>query len=370
MGAFLTSPDGLDWTVVQTVDLLRSGEWMTHVFVVDGRLLATAEGGGVDCPPDTVCPEPDFSPELWTSTDGSHWTPVDSPSWHAAWSNAGAPMFMTAGDGGVLAVGYKGQGVGQPGQKPPPAVPVVFHSDDGMTWEQADLAQGFDHAVFRDAAAFPGGFVIVGRDGVRDPATEVVDPENPLPRGLGRPAAWVSSDGIHWAVAAVDGIEIEGGELSDVEVGADGLFAIGAGSPSSGDATPSGWTSTDGATWHVAGRLGAELPAIDQAPLPGSTVLVSDGRHIVVLARETPGADTMAAWVSTDGASWTSLSFTGSTQAAEDRSVQSTGCAGHVRDRCDGAPGSHRGLRLRQRLVRAVACHAGFTLIPPAGPAG
>ncbi len=308
-GVFLTSPDGLRWTVVQTVDLVRSGEWMTHVFVLNGRLLATAEGGGVDCPPDTTCPPPDFSPELWTSGDGTHWTPVDSPSWHAAWSDAGAPMFMVAGDSGIIAVGYKGQGVGEPGQKPPPAVPVVFHSDDGVAWEQADLSQGFGRAVFRDAVAFGGGFVIVGRDGEPDRGTEVVDPANPIPRGVGRPAAWTSSDGLLWTVATVDGIEIEGGELSDVEAGADGLFAIGAGSPVAGDATPSGWASADGQTWHVVGRLGAELPAVDQV---GDTMLTSDGRHIVVLDREAPGSETMAAWVSTDGVTWAGLSFTGS----------------------------------------------------------
>ncbi len=313
-GVFLTSPDGLGWTVVQTGDLVRSGEWMTHVFVLNGRLLATAEGGGVDCPPDTTCPPPDFSPEMWTSADGTDWTPVNSPSWHAAWSNAGAPMFMVAGDGGIIAVGYQGNGVGEPGQKPPPAIPVVFHSVDGMTWQQADLTQGFDHAMFRDAVAFAGGFVIVGRDGVRDPATEVVD--GPYPLGLGRPAAWVSADGLHWTVAEVDGIEIEGGELSDVEVGADGLFAIGVGSPVAGDAAPSGWVSVDGATWHVAGRLGIDLPAIDQGvnqvPISGSTMLKSDGRHIVVLDRESPGSETMAAWVSTGSESWTRLSFAGS----------------------------------------------------------
>ncbi len=314
-GAFLASPDGLTWTVVQTADLQRSGELMTHVFVVGGRLLATAEGGGVDCPADTACPTPDFSPDLWTSTNGSHWTLVDSPSWHAGWSNAGAPIWMVAGDAGIIAVGYEGRGMGEPGQPPAPNVPMVLHSQDGRTWEQADLAEGFDHAVLRDAVAFPDGFVIVGRDGVRDPATEVVD--GPYRLGLGRPAAWVSADGVHWTVAEVDGIEIEGGELSDVEVGADGLFAIGAGSPIAGDATSSGWVSVDGATWHVVGKLGIDLPAIDQGinqvPGIGSTVLASDGRHIFVLDREAPGSQTMAAWVSTDGATWVRLSFAGST---------------------------------------------------------
>jgi hypothetical protein len=313
-GAFLASTNGLDWTVVQTVDLRREGETMRHLVVVGGRLLAIAEGGSVFCPAETRCPTPDFTPELWTSTDGAHWTAVDSPTWRAAWSNAGAMRWVVAGDAGIIAIGNEGHGVREAGQPSPPAVPVVFHSDDGLAWEQADLAQGFDHAVVMDAAAFSGGFVIVGRDGEPDKLSEVVDRSNPLPRGLGRPAAWVSADGIHWTVAAVDGIEIEGGELSAVKAGADGLFAIGAGSPDAGDATPSGWSSVDGSTWHVVGRLGAELPAIEAGvQQPGYTVLASDGRHIVVLDRDAPGSDTLAAWVSSDGATWIRLALTGST---------------------------------------------------------
>lgn len=312
-GAFLTSADGLAWSIVQTVDLARSGERMTHVFVLDASLLAVAEGGGVDCPAGVACPTPDFSPELWTSPDGSNWTPVDSPSWTAAWSNGGAPMWVVAGAGGVLAVGYAGRGVGEPGRPSTPPIPLVVHSNDGLTWVPADLTVGFEHAVFRDAIALPAGFVIVGRDGLSDPTTEVVDPANPLPLGLGRPAAWASSDGHRWTVSTVDGIEVAGGELSAVEAGADGLFAIGAGAPGAGDAAPSGWSSTDGRVLRVVGRLGENLPAIDQAPLPGSTVLASDGRHILVFDREEPTSDTLAAWVSTDGSTWTRLRLAGST---------------------------------------------------------
>jgi hypothetical protein len=309
-GAFFTSTDGVRWTVVQTVGL-RGDQHLTRVMAVGDRLLAIGEIWSVDCPVGSPCPSPDFSPDLWMSPDGSHWSPVDSPTWHAAW-RTGYPRWVVAGDGGIVAVGYEGQ-VREWGQPLPPAVPLVFHSTDGATWEKADLTHGFDHAVFRDAVAYGGSFVIVGRDGEPDRLSEVVDPLNPVPLGVGRPAAWLSSDGIHWTVATVAGLEIAGGELSVVEAGADGLFAIGAGSPSAGDATPSGWSSADGATWHVVGRLGTDLPAIDQAPLPGSTVLASDGWHIVVLDRQAPGSDAMAAWASTDGATWVRLSFAGST---------------------------------------------------------
>ena len=328
-GAFFSSTDGVRWTVVQTIDL-RPDRHLNRVMVIGDRLLAIVEIWSVDCPAGTVCPTPDFAPELWTSTDGSHWTTVVSPSWHDTWSPGGL-RWVVAGDAGITAVGYEAQ-VREMGQPLPAAIPLVVHSDDGVTWEKADLTQGFSHAVFRDAVAFSGGFVIVGRDGVPDPTTEVVDPANPLPLGVGRPAAWVSADGIHWTVATVDGIEIEGGELSRVVVGADGLFAIGAGSPSAGDATPSGWTSNDGATWHVVGRLGSELPAVDQAssqvPVFGDTVLASDGRHIVILDREAPGSDAMAAWVSTDGATWVPLAFAGSTSLPKIGYYQTGGSQG------------------------------------------
>ena len=311
-GVFLASTNGLKWTVVQTVDMPRSGESMTHVLAVGGRLLAIADGGGAECPAGSTCDSPDLSPSLWTSTDGSSWTSVDSPSWRAALS-LGALRTVAAGDAGFIAVGYKGQ-LSQPGEPSPPAVPLVLHSTDGTTWVRADLTQGFDHAVFREVAAFNGGFVIVGRHGEPDKGTEVVDPSNPMPLGVGRPAAWVSSDGIHWVTAKVDGIKIAGGELSAVKVGADGLFAVGVGASAAAKTSPSGWSSVDGRTWHVVGRLGSELPAIDTGvQLPGDTVLASDGRHIVVLDRKSPSSDALAAWVSSDGVTWIRLAFTGST---------------------------------------------------------
>ncbi len=317
-GAFFTSTDAIHWTVVQEIDRPPLEEWqLTSVVPVGDRLLAIDTLNSVDCPADSSCPTPDWTPDLWTSSDGSHWALLDSPTWRAAWAGGG-PRWIVAGDAGIIAVGYEAQ-THEFLYRPPPAAPLVFHSDDGVTWEQADLALGFDHAVFRDAVAYAGGFVIVGRDGAPDVLTDVYDPADPPPLGVGRPAAWVSADGIHWTVAQVDGIEIAGGELSQVVAGADGLFAIGAGSASAGDATPSGWASPDGRTWHVTGRLGTDLPYIDRVPPqnPGSTFLASNGSHMVVLDRAASDADTMAAWDSTDGQTWVRLAFTGSTDLPE-----------------------------------------------------
>ena len=314
-GLFLASADGVRWSITQEVEL-RPSESFTRILAVGDRLLAVTQVASVSCPAGTPCASPDFTPDLWASSDGAHWTAVDSPTWHAALGGAG-PRWVVSGDAGIIAVGSE-YAMRQPSEPAMPAVPLVVHSDDGVTWQKADLTQGFDHALFRDVVAYPGGFVIVGRDGVEDPRSEVVDPANPTPLGLGRPAAWFSADGVHWSATDVDGVEIAGGELSQVVAGADGLFAVGRGSPTVGDATPSGWSSTDGRTWHAVGSLGSDLPDMDLGAsqpgyVTGVSVLASDGDHIVVLDRAARGAETMAAWVSTDGATWDQLAFTGST---------------------------------------------------------
>lgn len=330
-GLFLASADGVRWSITQEVDL-RPNESLVRILAVGDRLLAVTHVTSVFCPAGTPspCPSAPLTPGLWMSSDGSDWTAVDSPSWSAilGWS---IPQWMVSGDAGLVAVGYEGHPpVDDPAELASvPSVPLILHSDDGITWQQADLTQGFDHAVFRDVVAYPGGFVVVGRDGVRDPLSDVVDPSNPTPLGLGRPAAWVSADGIHWSAADVDGIEIAGGELSRVEAGAQGLFAIGVGSPASGDATPSGWSSTDGRSWHVVGRLGGSVPSIDQGVHePGYTVLTSDGDHIVVLDRAAPTSETMAAWTSTDGVTWRRLAFSGSTDLPKIGDYSAAGAQG------------------------------------------
>jgi hypothetical protein len=310
--AFLTSPDALHWTIAQEL-VLREGRYLTDLVALSDRLLAVASGGGVACVEGSPCPIAELVPDLFSSSDGAHWTAVDSPSWRDAWSLS-APLTMVAGDAGVIAVGYVGYPPAPGGGPPPvpvPSVPLIVHSTDGITWQRADLSTGFEQAVLRDATAYPGGFVVVGRDGQRDPRNEVPDPASPDLLGLGRPAAWVSADGVHWSVGGVDGVELAGGELSRVVAGSGGLFAVGVGAPAAGTA-PCGWSSADGRTWHVIGRVGVDLPALDLDPrAPAFTVLAADGDHIVVLDRAASGVDTMTAWVSDDGARWSRLAFTG-----------------------------------------------------------
>lgn len=87
-----------------------------------------------------------------------------------------------------------------------------------------------------------------------------------------------------------------------VEVDADGLFAIGAGSPSSGDATPSGWTSTDGATWTRLSLTGSTtLPKIGYYDAQGAQGMYVTGATVLPdrIVVSGYGNDTYALWLAT-----------------------------------------------------------------------
>jgi hypothetical protein len=244
------------------------------------------------------------APHLWFTTDGHSWVEIDSPSWRQLWA-ASELMYpqleaATSGPAGVVAVGNVLGGLGYSGK------PIVAFSSDGVTWQEVQLPT--DPAVVRDVVAYDGGFVIAGRDGEPDVLQGGGDPGQPVmpgyAHGLGAAAAWTSHDGRTWTLASVEGVAVPGGELTQVLVGADGLFAVGFNAAPSPQ-EPFGftwWVSTDGATW----RLGAEL----SHDLPGSPALASDGIRMLMLGTPS-GADALYGWVSTDGVSWTPISFTG-----------------------------------------------------------
>jgi hypothetical protein len=132
-----------------------------------------------------------------------------------------------------------------------------------------------------------------------------------LAAGVGKPAAWISTDGRTWRKASVPGDAGAGVGLTRVVAGADGLFALGrrAGSQAATywarGAPTSGWASADGLTWRFVGDLGTYLPYLDG--------LAGDGSHMVLFGRTSATATTLKAWTSTDGVTWTRLAFSGST---------------------------------------------------------
>ncbi len=148
--------------------------------------------------------------------------------------------------------------------------------------------------------------MIVGRVGEADVLGETQAP-------VGRPAAWISPDGVTWLAAEVEGSEAPGASLFTVVAGADGLFATGYATEWTTWQSPrSGWASTDGRSWQLLGEMGTDLPLAIDLPLATGfpTNVVGDGAHMVMFGRE---STELAAWTSLDGVTWTQLAFSGAT---------------------------------------------------------
>lgn len=298
LGTVFSSTDGLHWNVAYQAELPT--DWaFEHVVPLGSGLLAVSNQRGVACEGDAPCPPEGFdvAPRLWYSSNGADWSPIDSQSWRDSLGD-GVPFAVVGGrdgvgSGGVVAVLYDG---------------VVLHSIDGQTWQRAELPAS-EMAIPKDVSAFSGGFVIVGRDGQPDPHSQVtVTP--PIP-GVGRPAAWVSANGIDWVEAAVEGDAVAGGELRDVAAGANGLFAAGIAEAVDTKVHPPthGWASADGLTWSIAGRIGEHLPLFGGALF--AQVLVGDGSRMVIFGPESTESNTTLAFISTDGIDWAPLAFGG-----------------------------------------------------------
>jgi len=277
--AFFTSADGLHWTVTDHFAQGSAEERTGPQFLVHlgTGLLAVSDNDG-------------FSPpNLWRSGDGQTWMTLDSPSWREAWTN-GNLLAVAGGPAGLVAVGSEGLSLMEPGRA------IIVRSTDGTTWTRLDLPSSFDHAVFGSLLGYDGGFVIVGRDGQPD-----ATPEHGGAPGVGKPAAWVSTDGLDWTAAQVEGKAVAGAELNAVAVGADGFFAEGRTDTSR---ARSGWVSADGLTWRLVGKLGTDLP--------DATLVAGDGTRMVMFGRTSCTTTALAAWVSSDGAAWRRLAFSGS----------------------------------------------------------
>lgn len=282
--AFYTSPDAIHWTLAQRQTTPDRNVWVEQVIQVGNRLLAI--GGAVMNAPQQ---KPDFAPFLWRSDDGLHWTRLQSGTWDAAMWGLGVQRLIS-GPEGVLAVSFA-------------ANAVVLHSLDGATWTPVTLPVSV-RAIPMDAIGYSGGFVIVGRDGQPDLFTEVCESSCPPP-GVGRPAAWVSRDGLHWSEASVEGDAVAGGALSRVVAHRAGLLAVGTSSTAdyyAGKLTS--WSSADAQSWSIAG--GARLPA-ETGAYP---VLAGDGEHAVLFGPAPDGAG-LAAWTIADDVSWKRLGSEG-----------------------------------------------------------
>jgi hypothetical protein len=241
-------------------------------------------------------------PLLWRSDDGLTWTVVDSPTWRDIWLPANRLISIAAGPAGLVAAGEVISDCCTWG----PA--VIAYSADGLTWDRLDLSSAFNRAYLSDVTAYPGGFALVGRVGEADVLGGSA--------GVGKPAAWTSPDGMTWLAAEVEGSEAPGASLFTVVAGVDGLFATGYTTEFATWQSPrSGWASTDGRSWQLLGETGTDLPPAIDLPLATGfpTNVVSDGAHMIMFGRE---STELAAWTSLDGVTWTQLAGTEGWSAA------------------------------------------------------
>lgn len=287
--AFFRSSDGVHWAVT---DRFSSGDQFISVMCPD--FVVPASGGLLAL----------GQRRIWSSVDGSSWTEIDSPTWRALWTSDLVELrAVAAGPAGVVAIGSDRDS----------GAAIVAHSTDGRVWERVTLPTQ-EQAIVRDVVSYPGGFVIGGRDGRPDGEAS---PQHPaIVPGIGRPAAWVSSDGVTWAAASVDGTAVQGGLVDQILVGADGLFAIGIDAPADDytGAPITGWASSDGTDWRPIGTLGEDMPPM--------ALFASDGSRIVALGLRPMGADMEpTAWVSIDGTDWSALAVSGSGPSADVRNV-------------------------------------------------
>ena len=192
--AFLTSPDGLHWTVRDQFDpgVVR---FPRELVIVDGELLAFSHPNA-----DALGLPGAWEWRMWRSADGMTWSAVDSQSWRDAWSGlwigpipaswddlqqpiATGLVDVAGGPAGLVAIGNS---YGDDGM-----VPVVLHSTDGRDWSAVGLPADSESPLLHAVVPYGDGFVLVGAVNA-GPVVETATP-----------AAWYSSDGVSWRSGTV-----------------------------------------------------------------------------------------------------------------------------------------------------------------------
>lgn len=297
-GAFFTSSDGLDWTMVQRVTP-GSGRIPHHLVALGDELFAFAQ-----MEMDRLPLGAQYGHVIWSSRSGAEWSDVDSASWREAWTGLWLGSMPSGWDAtqhdiqsGLVDVASSATGIVAIGNafREGGMEPVIIHSDDGRSWARVTLPTGFEDAMLNSVVVHHGRFVVTGAVGVGpDPYTATA-------------SAWYSDDGVSWVRATVDpgAFRPAGGfEFGPLQAGSDGLLTcsgnreMGAG----GWRFMDGWASTDGATWQYA----PWEYAAGFGPHAGCDWSASDGTRIVSLgprahASPTPWTGITVGWASPDG---------------------------------------------------------------------
>ena len=271
--ALCSSPDGLSWTTPADPAIVAvegSGRFLpmsiAHqggVYVAIGMqvyVASTATPTPIGTPSDgSTAPAAPSTPPIWRSTDGVHWSQVDSPAF------SGLTVSSVAG----LATGFVALTV----SFSPDETGVAFTSTDGLTWTRASQLPVQPGVIASGAAGLYIGSM------------------------AGTGETWRTTDGKTWARAQLPA----GVTLGDSFALAGGGF-IGNGMSTSPDGYPI-LRSADGLTWTV-----------DQGDLVGKPLglvavgdrLIADVSPSALTASAYPDASTFASkafqvWQSVDG---------------------------------------------------------------------
>ncbi len=271
------SPDWRTWTRTM-LDVPASGSSsIGHVLPIRTGLVAVGVSGETKCvPPEgegQICEPTPVA--FWTTTDGRHWTAAAAPA-----GMAGLRVDAVASNGSLLVL------AGDTGWNQP----AIWATTDGATWRREALPAAFRDAHLAAVAAVGSGFVLTGSTGGAQPDCCATGKSDTTP------AAWVSTDGMTWQPAIVEGSAAAVGDrIGPVFVGSAGMVAWG------GRDNSYGWTSPDGRRWTAVTKP-AGYPVIPKA---------SDGTRIVGDSYAT--RDQEVFWVSSDGVTWQALAAIGAT---------------------------------------------------------
>ena len=247
-GAVWTSPNGVDWARLGVAENdLADAE--VDLVATDGMRLVAIGGARA-------------GDRVGEGLDRMVWVSDDSVSWHRV--SDGKQLFdgvfirgVAGGPAGFVAWGAEGTRA------------VVFHSDDGTTWQRTANNAALLAAEVSAVTAYRGGFVAIGMHRPEPAAGSVLIVGGP---DTSTAAAWWSPDGRSWSASDIDA----GSGLHTLEVGATGLLALG-GSGCGGCIGPGiVWRSDDGRKWR---RVGADALVSPSYASDGARIIRYDRRH-------------------------------------------------------------------------------------------
>jgi hypothetical protein len=293
--AVWSSADGVTWSRVASSASFADAE-ISRVVETSNGIVAfgiKADRQGQCQTTDPKCLDHPSPIVLWDSPDGQTWARIPTPSAF----DRGEVRDVAATPFGIVAVGDVNY-----------TRAAAWISSDGLTWTSLNaISSQFGDATFEGVATLKGRVVIVGRTGGNHNVPGGVnDP------GRSRPAAWWSTDGVHWNVSDVQGFTQTGAELSSVTAGSSSLLAIGKDpvvDPQIGPSLPILWRSDDGTAWREVGPLGSTVPAGTLASAGGGFVFLGPSPDA------SGGSVDLIGSISADGMNWRRLPFTGAIQS-------------------------------------------------------